>query len=93
MVCLTDHCTITVGCFPPEYKKKIGFSGQLLIEPKPKEPMKHQYDYGKREGEVRERGLNTYTSLHPDAQTVISFLKSYGLDNDFKVTAIVEGGR
>jgi len=28
------------------YKQKIGFSGQLLIEPKPKEPMKHQYDYG-----------------------------------------------
>ncbi|CAG0917167.1 unnamed protein product [Notodromas monacha] len=28
-----------------EYKKKIGFSGQLLIEPKPKEPTKHQYDY------------------------------------------------
>lgn len=28
-----------------EYKKKIGFEGQLLIEPKPKEPTKHQYDY------------------------------------------------
>ncbi|XP_077971274.1 xylose isomerase-like [Styela clava] len=27
------------------YKKKIGFTGQLLIEPKPKEPSKHQYDY------------------------------------------------
>lgn len=48
-----------------EYKKKIGFNGQLLIEPKPKEPMKHQYDY--------------------DAQTVISFLKTYGLDKDYKL--------
>lgn len=28
-----------------DYKKKIGFEGQLLIEPKPKEPTKHQYDY------------------------------------------------
>jgi len=28
-----------------EYKKKIGFEGQLLIEPKPKEPTKHQYDF------------------------------------------------
>lgn len=27
-----------------DYKKKIGFEGQLLIEPKPAEPMKHQYD-------------------------------------------------
>jgi xylose isomerase len=28
-----------------EHKAKIGFSGQLLIEPKPMEPTKHQYDY------------------------------------------------
>ncbi len=28
-----------------DYKKKIGFEGQLLIEPKPKEPTKHQYDF------------------------------------------------
>jgi xylose isomerase len=26
-------------------KKKIGFGGQFLIEPKPKEPTKHQYDF------------------------------------------------
>jgi len=48
-----------------EHKKKIGFTGQFLIEPKPKEPTKHQYDY--------------------DAQTVIAFLKTYGLDKDFKL--------
>lgn len=28
-----------------DYKSKIGFTGQLLIEPKPKEPTKHQYDF------------------------------------------------
>lgn len=28
-----------------EYKHKIGFSGTILIEPKPQEPTKHQYDY------------------------------------------------
>ncbi|EBX4816857.1 xylose isomerase, partial [Salmonella enterica subsp. enterica serovar Newport] len=28
-----------------DYKKKIGFKGQILIEPKPQEPTKHQYDY------------------------------------------------
>lgn len=27
-----------------DYKKKIGFSGPFYIEPKPKEPTKHQYD-------------------------------------------------
>ena len=47
------------------YKNKLGFKGQFLIEPKPKEPTKHQYDY--------------------DAQTVIGFLKTYGLDKDFKL--------
>ncbi|EDO41326.1 predicted protein [Nematostella vectensis] len=47
------------------YKEKIGFTGQLLIEPKPKEPTRHQYDY--------------------DAQTVIGFLKTYGLDHHFKL--------
>ena len=28
-----------------EHKKAIGFRGTLLIEPKPKEPTKHQYDF------------------------------------------------
>lgn len=28
-----------------EYKHKIGFKGAILIEPKPQEPAKHQYDY------------------------------------------------
>jgi xylose isomerase len=28
-----------------EHKHKIGFKGTLLIEPKPKEPTKHQYDF------------------------------------------------
>ena len=28
-----------------EHKHKIGFAGTLLIEPKPQEPTKHQYDY------------------------------------------------
>ena len=28
-----------------DYAKEIGFGGQFLIEPKPKEPTKHQYDF------------------------------------------------
>ena len=28
-----------------DYAKQIGFTGQFLFEPKPKEPTKHQYDY------------------------------------------------
>jgi len=48
-----------------KFAKKIGFTGQFLIEPKPKEPSAHQYDY--------------------DAQTVIGFLKHYGLEKHFKL--------
>ncbi|CTQ49054.1 xylose isomerase [Jannaschia donghaensis] len=32
-------------CMVVEYAKKIGFDGAILIEPKPQEPTKHQYDY------------------------------------------------
>ena len=28
-----------------DYKHKIGFDGQILLEPKPHEPTKHQYDF------------------------------------------------
>lgn len=28
-----------------EHKHKIGFKGNILVEPKPQEPTKHQYDY------------------------------------------------
>ncbi len=48
-----------------EYKKTIGFTGQFLIEPKPKEPTKHQYD--------------------SDCAACVAFLKTYGLDKDFKL--------
>jgi xylose isomerase len=49
-----------------EHKHKIGFTGQLLIEPKPMEPTKHQYDYDVstvygfliRHGLDREYGVN-----------------------------------
>ena len=48
-----------------DYGRKNGFKGTFLIEPKPMEPTKHQYDY--------------------DTETVIAFLRQYGLDKDFKV--------
>ena len=48
-----------------DYKKEIGFKGVLLIEPKPKEPTKHQYDF--------------------DTATVLSFLRKFGLFDDFMI--------
>ncbi len=42
-----------------DYAKEIGFDGQLLIEPKPKEPTAHQYDFdvGTILGFLRKYGL------------------------------------
>ena len=39
-----DHLALLLQ-MAVDYKKKIGFKGQLYIEPKPKEPTKHQYDF------------------------------------------------
>ncbi|MGQ9455733.1 MAG: xylose isomerase [Armatimonadota bacterium] len=39
-----DHLAIFLE-MAVNYKNKIGFEGQLYIEPKPKEPTKHQYDF------------------------------------------------
>jgi xylose isomerase len=39
-----DHMALLLQ-MAVDYKKKIGFTGQFYIEPKPKEPTKHQYDF------------------------------------------------
>ncbi|MDR1984876.1 MAG: xylose isomerase [Prevotellaceae bacterium] len=59
-----DHLATFLGK-ARDYARAKGFKGVFLIEPKPMEPTKHQYDV--------------------DTETVIGFLRSYGLDKDFKV--------
>ncbi len=39
-----DHLAVFLQ-MAVDYKKKIRFKGQFYIEPKPKEPTKHQYDF------------------------------------------------
>ncbi|HOQ96925.1 MAG TPA: xylose isomerase, partial [Bacteroidales bacterium] len=48
-----------------DYGRAKGFKGTFLIEPKPMEPTKHQYD--------------------TDVETILGFLKEYGLEKDFKI--------
>jgi xylose isomerase len=52
-----------------DYAKKIGFDGQFLIEPKPKEPTKHQYDYDSATamGFLRKYGLEDKFKLNIEA--------------------------
>lgn len=52
-----------------DYKHKIGFKGTLLIEPKPKEPTKHQYDFDASTvmGFLRKYGLENEFKLNIEA--------------------------
>jgi xylose isomerase len=49
-----------------EHKEKIGFKGTILIEPKPKEPTKHQYDYdvGTIFGMLKQFGLERQVKIN-----------------------------
>ncbi|MBQ0929384.1 xylose isomerase [Ideonella alba] len=49
-----------------EHKHKIGFTGTILIEPKPQEPTKHQYDYDSAtvDGFLRRYGLQGEVKLN-----------------------------
>ena len=59
-----DHLAIFLSK-ARDYGRGNGFNGTFLIEPKPMEPSKHQYDF--------------------DVAAVVSFLKHYDLENDFKI--------
>ena len=52
-----------------DYKKQTGFTGQFLIEPKPAEPSKHQYDFDAATtlGFLRAYGLNDHFKLNIEA--------------------------
>lgn len=52
-----------------EHKHKIGFKGTLLIEPKPQEPTKHQYDYDTATvyGFLKQFGLENEIKLNIEA--------------------------
>lgn len=52
-----------------EYAKEIGFDGQFLIEPKPKEPTKHQYDFDVASvyGFLKKYGLEKYFKCNIEA--------------------------
>jgi len=52
-----------------DYAKEIGFDGQFLIEPKPKEPTKHQYDFDVASGIafLKSYGLDPYFKFNVEA--------------------------
>jgi xylose isomerase len=70
-----------------DYGRSIGFNGQFFIEPKPMEPMKHQYDFDSATvaGFLKEHGLEKDFSLNIEANHAT--LSGHTFEHDLQVAA------
>jgi xylose isomerase len=70
-----------------DYKRKIGFKGQFYIEPKPKEPTKHQYDSDAAAclNFLREYGLSEHLKLN--LETNHATLAGHTMQHELEVAA------
>ena len=71
-----------------DYGRKIGFTGDFYIEPKPKEPMKHQYDFDAATaiGFVRQYGLDKDFKMNIEANHAT--LAGHTFRHDLRISAI-----
>ncbi len=71
-----------------EYGRKIGFTGDFYIEPKPKEPMKHQYDFDAATGTgfLRQYGLDKDFKMNIEANHAT--LAGHTFQHELRVSAI-----
>ncbi len=70
------------------YGRSIGFKGDFYIEPKPKEPMKHQYDFDAATaiGFLRQYGLDKEFKLNIEANHAT--LAGHTFQHDLRISAI-----
>ncbi len=73
-----------------EYKHKIGFKGTILVEPKPQEPTKHQYDFDAATcyGFLQKYGLENEVKLN--LENGHAFLAGHSFEHEI-ATAIALG--
>lgn len=71
-----------------EYGRSIGFKGDFYIEPKPKEPMKHQYDFDASTaiGFLRKYGLDKDFKMNIEANHAT--LAGHTFEHELRVSAI-----
>ena len=71
-----------------DYGRSIGFKGDFYIEPKPKEPMKHQYDFDAATaiGFLRQYGLDKDFKLNIEANHAT--LAGHTFEHDLRISAI-----
>ncbi|MEO6185255.1 MAG: xylose isomerase [Steroidobacteraceae bacterium] len=70
-----------------DYARSIGFKGSFFIEPKPMEPMKHQYDFDSATvvGFLREHGLQHDFKLNVEANHAT--LSGHTFEHDLQVAS------
>ncbi len=70
------------------YGRSIGFTGDFYIEPKPKEPMKHQYDFDAATaiGFLRQYGLDKDFKMNIEANHAT--LAGHTFQHDLRISAI-----
>ena len=71
-----------------DYGRKTGFTGDFYIEPKPKEPMKHQYDFDAATaiGFLRQYGLDKDFKMNIEANHAT--LAGHTFEHELRVSAI-----
>lgn len=71
-----------------DYARSLGFTGDFFIEPKPKEPMKHQYDYDAATaiGFLREYGLDKDFKLNIEANHAT--LAGHTFEHDLRIAGM-----
>jgi len=71
-----------------EYARSIGFDGDFYIEPKPKEPTKHQYDFDAASavGFLRKNGLDKDFKLNIEANHAT--LAGHNFQHDLRIAAV-----
>ena len=70
-----------------DYGRSIGFTGNFLIEPKPMEPMKHQYDFDSATvaGFLKQHGLENDFKLNIEANHAT--LSGHSFEHDLQVAS------
>lgn len=71
-----------------DYGRSIGFTGDFFIEPKPKEPMKHQYDFDAATaiGFLRQYGLDRDFKLNIEANHAT--LAGHTFQHELRIAAV-----
>jgi xylose isomerase len=73
-----------------DYAKSIGFTGQFLIEPKPKEPTKHQYDFDVASGIAFLRTYGLAPHFKFNIETNHATLAGHTFQHEIEVAAAVK---